>query len=337
MHRDELQRLLRLEREPAGEHPEEDHAERVHVARRAGGLARGLLGRDVRRGPHHRSRLGERSGAAHARDPEVGDLGPAVVVEEHVRRLQVAMDEPAVVRVREPGRDAARDLLGLGVGQRRALAEPVLERSARQVLEHHERPAGDLAVVEELVHVRMRERRRCAGLALEARRIGVAAEQLQSDAAAELEILGEEDLGHRSVAEPLDDAVPARDEALAHGSTLCAGDGRVTVDRRGTRARARARPAPARRGRAARGRRGPRARRARRIGRRPAALPELRDGRLRAPLGGRPRTAADRRADSSRPPRPGAAGARDGDGDRDGRSRPRGRGCRRADRARARG
>ena len=46
------------------------------------------------------------------------------------------------------------------------------------------------------------------------------------------------------------------------------------------------------------------ARRGRALGRRPAAVPRLGDGRVRAPLGRRARDAADRRADRGRAARP---------------------------------
>jgi hypothetical protein len=53
MERDERERIGRLERRPAGKHPEEDDPERVDVARRGRDCASRLLGRDVRRGAEH--------------------------------------------------------------------------------------------------------------------------------------------------------------------------------------------------------------------------------------------------------------------------------------------
>jgi hypothetical protein len=76
----------------------------------------------------------------------------------------------------------------------------------------------------------VREGRGCSCLALEPERVGARPEQLQRDAAAELEVLGEEDVGHRALAEALQDPVPARDDVLAHASTLCLTRGAVTVD-----------------------------------------------------------------------------------------------------------
>jgi hypothetical protein len=44
VHVQQCERLVRRERQHAREHPEEDHSERVDVARRADGLGAGLLG-----------------------------------------------------------------------------------------------------------------------------------------------------------------------------------------------------------------------------------------------------------------------------------------------------
>src|SRR4029077_20749778 len=97
------------ERQPPRKHSEEDDAEGVDVARWAGGRSTCLLRRDVRGGAEHRSRLGQRAGVSHVRDPEVGDLGPALAVEQDVRRLEIAVDEATTVRMSEPGRDLGGD------------------------------------------------------------------------------------------------------------------------------------------------------------------------------------------------------------------------------------
>ena len=116
----QVDRARRLEREPPREHPEQDHAERVDVARGRGGLSRSLLRRHVRGRSDQRAGLRQRVHAGHPGDAEVRDLGATLLVEEDVRRLQVAVDEPVLVRVREPGRDLGRDRPGLGVRQRPA-------------------------------------------------------------------------------------------------------------------------------------------------------------------------------------------------------------------------
>ena len=114
---EQIDRVRRLEREPAREHPVQDHAERVDVTRGCGGLSGSLLRRHVRGRSDQRAGLGQRVHTGHAGDAEVRDLGAPFLVEQDVRRLQVAVDEPVLVRVREPGRDLGRDRPRLGVGQ----------------------------------------------------------------------------------------------------------------------------------------------------------------------------------------------------------------------------
>ena len=72
MHVHERKRVVGDERQRARQHPEEDDAEGVDVARRSGGLSSRLLGRDVRSRAEHGSGLGQRAGSHRAaREPEV--------------------------------------------------------------------------------------------------------------------------------------------------------------------------------------------------------------------------------------------------------------------------
>ena len=148
---------VRLEREPRGEHPEQDHPERVDVARRRRGPARRLLGRDVRGGAENGSRLGQPRRPGRARDAEVGDLRPSAGVEQDVRRLQVTVDDAPLVGMSQPGRDLARYAAGVGVRERLAGRQPVLERAAGQVLEHQEPPSLGQSVVVDRADVDVRE------------------------------------------------------------------------------------------------------------------------------------------------------------------------------------
>ena len=76
--------------------------ERVHVGLAVDRLALGLLRRGVpRRAEHDTGRLGPRGLGDRASEPEVGDAEPALLVEEEVRGLDVAMHEAPTVRVLE--------------------------------------------------------------------------------------------------------------------------------------------------------------------------------------------------------------------------------------------
>ena len=293
MHAHELHRVPRHERERTGEHPVEDHAERVDVARGAGRQPARLLRGDVGRRAEDGPGLGERARSAHPRDPEVGDLDALLGVEEHVRGLQVAVHEPAVVRMSETGRHPGRDPERLGIRLPLPVAEPVLQRAVREVLEHHVRAAVCFAVVVEGADVRMRERGDRPGLAFEPRAIGARREHLHCDLPLELVVVGEPDCAHRPAAERFEQPVSAGDRLPCHlRGIIVIHDERPAEDRRSTRARARARRPVAARGRADRRGRGPCAGRGRAGGHRPAAVRQLRDGRLRGPCRRHARPAA---------------------------------------------
>ena len=93
MHGHEREGLVRRERQHPGQHPEQDHAERVDVARGPGRLSGCLFRRDVRGGAEHRPGLGQRARAGDlASEAEIGELRPALLVEEHVGGLEIAVD-----------------------------------------------------------------------------------------------------------------------------------------------------------------------------------------------------------------------------------------------------
>ena len=85
-----------LEGDAPGQRLVEDHPDRVEVGDAGDVEALRLLGREVVRGPHHRAGLGD-LGDAGAGDPEVGDDRLALVVDDHVLRLQVAVDDAVAV------------------------------------------------------------------------------------------------------------------------------------------------------------------------------------------------------------------------------------------------
>jgi hypothetical protein len=68
-----------------------------------------LLGRQVLRGAHDRAGLGHVRRAG-ARDPEVGDLRAALLVDDHVVGLDVAVHDPALVREARGAQDLEHDV-----------------------------------------------------------------------------------------------------------------------------------------------------------------------------------------------------------------------------------
>jgi hypothetical protein len=167
--------VLAVEGDVAREHLEEDDAERVEIALGIDVLAQGLLGRDVVGGAQHAAvrrqpLLGQRAG-----DAEVRDLGRALLVDEDVLGLDVAVDDAVVVG----GAQRAGDLDGVGHrladGQAPVAADAVLEGLPFDVLEDDVRRAQTvrvlvpfLAGVDDADDVRMVELRHRARLAAEA-------------------------------------------------------------------------------------------------------------------------------------------------------------------------
>jgi hypothetical protein len=153
VHLDERERVVGDKREAAGEHLEEEHAERVDVARRPGRHPGRLLGRDVRGSAEHGARVGERSRSrCAAHEAEVGELGPVLGVEQHVGRLEVAVDELPRVEMGKPRGHSGRYPSGL-VWTECTMRQPLFEGAARQPFQGHERPTVVLSGVEDAHHV----------------------------------------------------------------------------------------------------------------------------------------------------------------------------------------
>ena len=204
LHRD-LDRRLARERHGAGEQLVEDDPRRVEVGALVDRGAARLLGREVLRRTHDRPGLGHLARAC-AGDPEVGDLHPALAVDEHVVRLDVPVDDPVLVRVPERGEDLAR------VRDRdRNRARPpghdeLLEGAALDVLHHDVVRARRNAPVVDRDDVRVGEAggvRRLAAEALDELLVVRVAlvKHLHGDVASELLILGQPDVGHPTGAE----------------------------------------------------------------------------------------------------------------------------------------
>jgi len=140
-------RPLGLERRPPRQQFVQDRPQGVHVGGGAGRVGRlaGLLGGHVARRPDRGA--GPRDAGLAVEPPgeaEVADLRRAVGGQENVRRLQVAVDDAALVgRVDGPGqrRDQGRGLARQSGGTGQSLPEG----AALDVLHAEVRPAARLA------------------------------------------------------------------------------------------------------------------------------------------------------------------------------------------------
>ncbi len=149
--------ILALERDVAHEHLVEHDPERVEIAGRADALAERLLGADVVGGAEHAPVGGEAVLLEGARDAEVGHLRAAVLVDQHVLRLDVAVHDALVVGGLQRAGDLDRVGERLGHVEPAQAADARLERLAGDVLEHDERRATILADVDHLHDVRVVE------------------------------------------------------------------------------------------------------------------------------------------------------------------------------------
>ncbi|MFO0636622.1 MAG: hypothetical protein U0168_27640 [Nannocystaceae bacterium] len=191
--------------------------ERVLIRARVDRRAQVLLGRHVARRAHDRTGAGEPLAqgvgcidrgvgrlelALPARQPEVGDLGYALSIEQHVVGLEIAVDDLRLV-----GRGEA---LGGGGHHRQHLRprpryqlDPLSQGRALDQLhrEEHAAAIGRAGVVDRH-DVGMGQPRERLGLAQQSRGIdrpcgvGIAADQLDRDAAVELAVVGRDHHAH---------------------------------------------------------------------------------------------------------------------------------------------
>ncbi len=167
-------------------------------------MALRLLGRGVARGPdQHADRFGPGRLGERARQPEVCHAQGAVLSEEEVRRLDVAVHDATAVRVGERATGLYPEARHLRQRERCAPVEQSPEAAPSQVLEDQVRLAVVLPPVEHRDDVRVGER--CGGTSLrpealqEARVVGErSVEQLHGHAPDQGDVVGEVDLSRRA-------------------------------------------------------------------------------------------------------------------------------------------
>jgi hypothetical protein len=131
----------------------EDERERVEVGALVDPLSVRLLGRHVGERAHDVARAREWLVARQMRDAEVRQLGRRAgrarpVGDDHVLRLDVAMDDAALVRVLERVGEREADTQHVAVGEL-AVGGEAIERAARDQLRDEEARAGVLPGVED--------------------------------------------------------------------------------------------------------------------------------------------------------------------------------------------
>ena len=156
--------------------------------------------------PRTRPVLVEAVGLQLAGDAEVGDLGPALGIDQDVLRLDIAVDKLAGMRGGEPAADLDRVGGGLVEGQPSQAIDPLLQRLALDVLEDDVGVAAVLAGVDHGDHVRVRELGHRAGLAAEALELvglvgDLAVHDLHRDPALERLVASQVHRGHAAAAE----------------------------------------------------------------------------------------------------------------------------------------
>ena len=145
-----------------------DHAERVQVGRGRRGRTGHPFRRQVGGGPDQHPGLGDGDVPNRPGDPEVSDLDQAVLRDQQVTWLDVAVDQAGPVRGgQSPGRlrDDVHHILG---GQRPVVQDPGQRQPVHELHDEVSRlRGGRLPVVEDLGDVRVRQRARMMRLSPE--------------------------------------------------------------------------------------------------------------------------------------------------------------------------
>ena len=145
----------------------------------------------------------------------IADLAGAV--DHHVRRLEIAMDDAALVGGGQPGADLPGDLEGAVLRKASDPAEQRCEVLAVHVLHRQESVALDLVYVVDAADVRMRDLPRHPHLGVQLGEprgvaVDVGRQELERDRLPELEVVGAEDLAHAAAAQSADNPVAAAEE-----------------------------------------------------------------------------------------------------------------------------
>ncbi len=177
------------------------------------------LGRDVRERAGDVAERGQRVELGHLREPEVEEphVDAVCLGEQDVRRLDVAVHDPACMRVRERLGDLGGHL-DRGAVVELAGAHRLAQGAARDVL------VGDVDVGriarqrEDPLAAGVAERRGGAGLALgPMAALSLAGDDLQGDVEAAPLVAREPDMAHSAGAEGLDRPVAAQEELVRMG------------------------------------------------------------------------------------------------------------------------
>ena len=147
----DLHRRVPGERLAAGEQLEQHDAGGVHVAAGVRDAALDLLGGEVGDGAEQQPGLAvRRAGVDGPGQAEVGHLDPAVVGDQHVLRLDVAVHDAGPVRGREGLEHRLQQVQRLARAHRAPLAHQVAQRAPGHVLHRQERHPVVRALVEDL-------------------------------------------------------------------------------------------------------------------------------------------------------------------------------------------
>src|SRR5207245_3967676 len=171
------------------------------------------LGRDV---PGRAEELLLVTIACRARDPEVGELREALAVDDDVRRLYVAVNDPGRMSRVECRGDLPDQTGDLVRGQRAALGDDLAERLPVHELQDHGRGGAVAPLVEDGDDIRVDDRRRAARLVGETRAervVRVGAEELDRDIAVELFVTCSPHLAGAALVDALDEPIARGEQA----------------------------------------------------------------------------------------------------------------------------